>query len=400
MGYLSLDAIGAMTSAAPAQTAEADRPSEGWGERVVEAMAVGGATLFLFPVSYFLRTTVGLDRSALAVSVLALHAARVINDPHFSVTYVLFYRGARNRALGPGLTRTQRARYVFVGAVVPIALVSWAALALALRSAQSLGWMVELMFLLVGWHYAKQGFGVLTVLSARRGVRFTDSERTVILAHCYAAWAFAWASPSGDAGRFQEKGVVYWGPAHPAWLELATGVVLLISSVALVRALVTKLRRERRLPGVPLAAFLITLWVWTIGSEVDPLVQYAIPALHSVQYFYFVWLMRRNEALGHQGAPTFGPPVGTQLALLALTAVGLGWLMLRGLPALLDDMVALGDPSGALGVTPFFAAFAVVINIHHYFMDNVIWRRDNPETRFLRGPDRPTDAAERKPEPA
>jgi len=25
------------------------------------------------------------------------------------------------------------------------------------------------------------------------------------------------------------------------------------------------------------------------------------------------------------------------------------------------------------------------VNIHHYFMDHVIWRRDNPDTRFLRG---------------
>jgi len=26
----------------------------------------------------------------------------------------------------------------------------------------------------------------------------------------------------------------------------------------------------------------------------------------------------------------------------------------------------------------------VFVNIHHYFMDNVIWRRDNPDMRFLR----------------
>jgi hypothetical protein len=35
-------------------------------------------------------------------------------------------------------------------------------------------------------------------------------------------------------------------------------------------------------------------------------------------------------------------------------------------------------------VTPFFAAFFVVVNLHHYLMDTVIWRRDNPEMRYLR----------------
>lgn len=372
------------TGTASTPTDQALAVSDGVGGRFAEAMLVGGATLFLFPLSYVLRSTLGLDASELAVSIVMFHAARVINDPHFSVTYLLFYRDARRRALSPALPGKERARYILAGAVVPIVLVGWAALALAQRSAQSLGWMVQLMFLLVGWHYVKQGFGVLTVLSARRGVRFTDRERTVILAHAYAAWAFAWANPSSEAGLFEEKGVVYWAPAQPAWIELGAGAVLFLSSVALLTVLAGKWRRERRLPSTPLAAFLITLWSWTIGSSFDPLVQYAIPALHSLQYLYFVWLMRRNEALAEEGPPTFGAPVGTRLAVLAVSAVGLGWLLLRGAPALLDDGVALGDPTGALGPTPFFAAFAIVINIHHYFMDNVIWRRDNPETRYLR----------------
>jgi hypothetical protein len=37
-----------------------------------------------------------------------------------------------------------------------------------------------------------------------------------------------------------------------------------------------------------------------------------------------------------------------------------------------------------VGPTPFFAAIFVIVNIHHYLMDHVIWRRDNPETRYLR----------------
>jgi hypothetical protein len=43
-----------------------------------------------------------------------------------------------------------------------------------------------------------------------------------------------------------------------------------------------------------------------------------------------------------------------------------------------------GVPADALGTTPFFAAFFVAVNLHHYFMDHVIWRRENPDTRFLR----------------
>ena len=29
------------------------------------------------------------------------------------------------------------------------------------------------------------------------------------------------------------------------------------------------------------------------------------------------------------------------------------------------------------------AAFTTVVNVHHYFMDSVIWRRDHSEARLL-----------------
>ena len=47
----------------------------------------------------------------------------------------------------------------------------------------------------------------------------------------------------------------------------------------------------------------------------------------------------------------------------------------------------------ALGETPYFAAIFVIVNIHHYFMDHVIWRRDNPDTRYLRDPEPPAPIA-------
>jgi hypothetical protein len=258
---------------------------------------------------------------------------------------------------------------------------------LRLHSAQLLGWMVQLMFLLVGWHYVKQGFGVLSVLSARRGVRVSPSERKAVVVHCFAGWAFAWANPTAAAGEFEEKGVVYWAPAHPRWLELLTGTALAASTIALVVVLIAERRRRGRgLPFAPLAGFLITIWSWTIYSSIDPLVRYVIPALHSIQYLYFVWLMKRNEAREAEGPPTFGRPVAVRVGALALSAIGLGWLLFRGAPDFFDSAFvprAKGGVTDALGETPFFAAFFVFVNIHHYFMDHVIWRRENPDTRHL-----------------
>ena len=68
--------------------------------RLVEFLLVGGATLVLFPLAWLFRKSVGLDSAELTVGFLTFHAASVINDPHFAVTYLLFYKDARNRAFG------------------------------------------------------------------------------------------------------------------------------------------------------------------------------------------------------------------------------------------------------------------------------------------------------------
>ena len=117
------------------------------------------------------------------------------------------------------------------------------------------------------------------------------------------------------------------------------------------------------------------------AGSYHPLVRYAIPALHSLQYLYFVWLMRRNEARAAEGPPTFGTPTGLRLLVLALTSLVLGWLFFHA-PEHVDGWLRF-DETGTLGPTPILAAVFVFVNVHHYLMDSVIWRRENPATRWL-----------------
>ena len=366
---------------AAALTLDASRALDAPGSRVLEWLAIGGITFVLFPLAWALRAALGLDEAELAVGFVCFHAAHFINDPHFSVTYLLFYD-----AVPRDVSASQRARWIVAGVIVPVALLSWGARALWTHDAQSIGWMAQLMYLLVGWHYAKQGFGVLTVIGARRGTFFTSRERTALLAHVYAAWAFAWASPASVAGEFEEKGVVYWAPARPGWLETVTGVVLAVTSIALAVLLALRWRRERTLPWAELACFLATIWFWTIATSLDPLVRYVIPALHSIQYLYFVWLAKRTEARALEGPPTFGPRASTRVALLAVSAVVLGWVLFHGGPDAFDSFFVERSPEaarGAMGATPFFAVAYLFVNTHHYFMDWALWRRESATAKWL-----------------
>jgi len=360
-----------------------------WRSRLAEFLLLGGATLVLFPLAWLFQGSVGLEPSLDAVDFWAFHLALVINNPHFAVTYLLFYKDVRGRAFGLASAPAQRARYIIAGILVPLALIAWAGGAISAGSARAMGSLIQLMFFLVGWHYVKQGFGILTVFSARRGFFFTPLERRVILAHCFAGWAYAWASPADPGRRVQEKGIVYTSIAHPPGLERATQIAFFVSAIALIWVLLRRWRGERRLPPLsPLSGFLITIWLWTVYSSLDPIMLYLIPALHSIQYLYVVWLLKRNEAREAEGPPHFGRPTALRLGILAASAVFLGWILFRGGPALLDGALVMtsgrGEAPSALGATPYFAAIFVFVNIHHYFMDYVIWRRENPDTRYLR----------------
>src|SRR5262245_21059647 len=129
---------------APTRALEASRP-----RGVGEFLLVGGATPIFYATAWLLRRSFGLDSSEYAAGFVTFYAAFVINDPHFAVTYLLFYKDGRRRAFGDAFAPRQRARYVFAGFVVPIALAAWGAFALATKSAAALGGMIQLMFLLV-----------------------------------------------------------------------------------------------------------------------------------------------------------------------------------------------------------------------------------------------------------
>ena len=377
-----------MTSAAATLSGVLDAPRRSFGARVVEFLLVGGVTPLLFPLASLSRRALGADAAELGIGFLAFHAAHVVNDPHFSVTYVLFYKDVGRRLSAPYWGRAQQVRYVVAGFVVPVALVTWAGVSLLARSAVGLGWLINVMFLLVGWHYARQGFGVLSILCARHGARLEAVERRVYSAHAFAAWAYAWASPADPGTEMEERGVVYTSFAHGRSLESVAFVCFATTAAAVAFVILRRRLGTGRFPPLaPLAGYLAALWSWTVYSRVEPLVVYVIPALHSVQYLYFVWLLTGAEDRNRRERPFASRSPAARFGLLLLSAIVLAWLLFHGAPEVLDAAFfprrgRFFDP-GDLGAAPCVAAFFVCVNIHHYFMDHVIWRRENPDARLL-----------------
>ena len=169
--------------------------------------------------------------------------------------------------------------------------------------------MIQLMYLLVGWHYVKQGFGVLTVLSARRKVRVSARERVAFLFHAMRGGRTRGRAPrcprasskkkasSIPRSRIRAGSSSRRAPSSRRARSRSCSCSLVEAAKA--RTVLAARAGDRAAHhGV----------VWTIYSSIDPVMRYLIPALHSIQYLYFVWLMRRNEARAFEGPPTSASP--------------------------------------------------------------------------------------------
>jgi hypothetical protein len=139
---------------------------------------------------------------------------------------------------------------------------------------------------------------------------------------------------------------------------------------------------------------MVSIYLWFFPGFKHPVFDYSIPFFHSLQYLALAGQFKFNQV-----AAQLGPAEGEARRKLWLRKFAGYWFVVFllglvgfvGLPGGLDALGLL-PWDHQLGPTPFTAMIIVFINVHHYFIDNVIWRASNPEIRkYLFKSDRPHD---------
>jgi hypothetical protein len=95
------------------------------------------------------------------------------------------------------------------------------------------------------------------------------------------------------------------------------------------------------------------------------------PFFHSLQYLAFVYKMEDTRIRGLRHPEVRG-------TIVAFGLVVAGWLAFEFIPNEVDT--ALGTFK-SWQMFFFFTAAMLFINIHHYFIDNVLWRFKDPEVQ-------------------
>lgn len=343
---------------------------------VADFLMLGGASVFVLPF-VALAWPQGADNAELAA--VMFFVANLINHPHFAHSYQLFYRDFRGRAFGHSFPASLRHRYVFAALGAPILLLAFFAYCVTAGDATALGWAASLMFFLVGWHYVKQGYGMLMVDAVLKRSFFDERGKKVLLWNAYAVWILSWMLLNRAVASANYWGVGYLTFAIPDWLFYAAMTCVAITTVSAAFVLVSKIRHGGA-PTTGMVSYAVSLYVWLLTAH--PALLLVIPAFHSLQYLTVVWRYRINmERAGETAAgrrwPNRGPWLG--LTFFVLTGCLLGYVAFWRAPFLMSELIPYDR--GAFGGTLFLFLFWIFINVHHYFLDNVMWRKDNPDTR-------------------
>jgi len=367
-----------------ARSAPVRRPGYLFGP-VFDFLTLGGGSLIVCGmIALFLPKGIPTTQQILLVTVLMA----AINQPHFAHSYQMFYRNFAGKAFGASYPRSLRLRYLLAGIVVPAALIAFLGAGTLSGSPKVLAYGANLMFFLVGWHYVKQGYGILIVDSVQKRIMFSDRAKTILRLNGYACWMVAWLGLNHalSTGTWY-LGLTYFSLPIPTPFYVASIAVATLTTLAVLFVLFQRWRETRgALPWNGIIAYLTTLYLWVIFVRVNPLVLAVVPTFHSLQYLAVVWRYQINA--GSQSRKATRPssvgrvlPAGmwSNLAIFIGVGVFLGFLGFMGVPRLIDSV--LPYDKRVFGPSLFLFMFYIFINVHHYFLDNVMWRRGNPDVQ-------------------
>lgn len=334
---------------------------------MLDFVLLGGASLIALPL---IEAWPAADATHLTS--VALIASLFI-QPHFLHSYQLAYARFRARLLGTEFPPGLRARYAVVTLIVPALLLFSFVVAVRSNQPKLLGHATLWMFFTVGWHYVKQGFGILMLDAVRKKRFFTARGKRILLINAYVCWIAAWLRTNGLPSHRSFLGFPYDAVALPAFLTTVALALAACSSLAALWVVVQQRRRAGTLPWLGLFGYAASLYPWLFF--ISPRVLLWIPAFHALQYYAVVWRMRANRERAASSDPDQQLAGLARFAVVALLGSTLGfWIVPRVLDAAAPVVV------GAEPVSYMFF-FWLFLNVHHYFLDHVIWRKENPDTR-------------------
>ena len=328
----------------------------------VDAICGGGLSLAVavFVMIYGWITEAGMSQMLIAIEVYLL-TDLLINGPHFMASYRLLYSRPENFRRHPLVSVLFPAlAIVFLGYIL-----YWSFTGLSFDPLGVMGILTVLAPIFLGWHYTGQSWGTTACFAYLSGLRMSNAQRRLIRSGFLALFVYhvAWAYDS-------------IGFVQSVLAENEAGAYLMSSVMRVCRLLVAigfllglwGFRQLARDSGkaIPMRVWLpwVATFSWYVMVDFHPASFFLLQAFHAFQYLMFPARVELNDYTGPEHR-------WRHLMIYYVLLVVVGYVAF--------------DWSGFHGVSEKFvpagAATMMVINLHHYFIDAVIWKIREPEVR-------------------
>ncbi|MEK0161014.1 hypothetical protein WLQ65_18060 [Pseudoalteromonas piscicida] len=321
-------------------------------------LLVGGASLII----YFLLMLFKVEASSFDLILLAWVLSVFCNAPHFISSYQIFYTEKKN-------SLTKEYRTLFAGVILPILLGLVIFYAFISKSVVVYKSLVIFMIFTVGWHYVKQAFGCFLTLAFKYKLFLKDYERYVLLSSLYALWA---SSFYRHFINFEYTGN-FWGFKYELpQLPVSYYEILKYLSLILICMFTLSFLLKNKVSSKINLALTITpilsVAVWISPAFFNPVFFFLVPFFHSLQYLFFVSKYIEGK---HQNKTD-------KKIKFWLSSFIIGCFVFEVIPKNIDSIFT---QNSEFGVHLTLISVLLFINIHHYFIDNTIWRKESESVR-------------------
>lgn len=244
-----------------------------------------------------------------------------------------------------------------------------------------LGLSIWFMYVTVGWHYCKQVFGCMMVYAFYDAYKLTPRQKSIFKwsAISVAVYQFVLVSSYMDqsmtAGSIQDgrfQGVHLPSLGLPLWLS-GLSVLFLVSFFLIATGMMFYIYlKTKQKPSVHFLIPWVALYVWWVPvGNLPEFYLLMVPFFHSLQYLPFAMRVESQKIPKNK---FFDLHVSIKVLILLLV----GFLSFEFLPAVLDKHFQTNNNQMAWFFTTTIVLF---INIHHFFIDSVVWKFKDDEIK-------------------
>jgi hypothetical protein len=255
-------------------------------------------------------------------------------------------------------------------------------------------YFIKLFFWWSAYHFCGQTFGITMIYARRAGFAIGRWERLGLSTFIYGSFLVSASTgeviPARGTGVSEFYGIKYMALGVPEWLPIAFHILMWAGGALFLYFVVRWSMQKKRLPPPIILVPAAAQYIWFVLGAGWLSFSEFVPFFHCMQYLLIAWSMQLKEKMDlQQIAPSPQYVVGESLRWGFFNIVGgaamffffplLTWWAVQRvsfselLTGTREMFIHQSNPA-APGLSFYIGVTIVAVQIHHFFVDGVIWK--------------------------